>query len=340
MNDIILRNDFKKACPTVVEGLKRAQSIFDSIKSFEDIERIFLKGNGLASETYRSYLQSIKQLYEYTGGLNPLQITPAHIEAFYDDLMKRVDRNTARLRIAGLKKFFAGIRGIIPIYTSPFELMTEKLLKKLSKAKKGSRTKKALSKTEANNFLTWLSGDNTLLGLENYAVVFMMITSGLRADELCQLRWKDIEYFEGNITGYFVGKGGKDAAQELYKPAVDASRRYFKKAFHREPRQEDNLFYTAPRFNGDGMRPLTPHALWARVKKAGQTTKDLGIIKRDINITPHTFRRSYATILYKSGMGIKAVQVKTRHTNIETLTKHYIDDTEPAKAYLDTAFAM
>ncbi|GAJ10716.1 unnamed protein product, partial [marine sediment metagenome] len=91
MTDIILRDNFQKSCPTIVEGLKRAQSIFDSIKSFDDIERLFLKGNGLSEHTYRSYLTAVKQLYEFTNGLNPLQITTAHIEGFYDDLVKKVD---------------------------------------------------------------------------------------------------------------------------------------------------------------------------------------------------------------------------------------------------------
>lgn len=339
MNDLILRDDFKKSCPTIVEGLKRAQSLFDSIKSFEDIERVFLKGNGLSENTYRSYLTAIKQFYEYTDGLNPLQVTPAHIEAFYDHLVKKGDKNTASKRVQGLKKFFRGIRGVIPIYTSPFEIMPEKLLKKLSRKKKGNRTKAALSKNEANSLLDYLSENKTVMGLENHAIIYMLVTSGLRAFELCQLKWKNIEFFEGSITAFFTGKGGTEAEQELYGPAVEACREYFKKAFHREPKPDDFLFWTVPSYNGEEMRSLKPSALWDRVKKAGRSAKEQGIIKRDINITPHTFRRSYATILSKSGMGLKAIQVKTRHSNIETLAKHYIDDSEPATPYLQAAFA-
>ena len=339
MTDLILRDDFQKSCPTIVQGLKRAQTIFDSIKSFEDIERFFLKGNGLSEHTYRSYLTAIKQFYEFTNHLNPLQVMPAHIESFYDDLVKKVDRNTAYKRIQGLKKFFKGIRGVIPIYTSPFEIMPEKLLKKLSRKKKGNRTKAALSKNEANSLLDYLSENKTVLGLENHALIYMLITSGLRSFELCQLRWKNIEYFEGSITAFFTGKGGTEAEQELYGPAVEACREYFKKAFHRQPKPDDFLFYTVPSYNGEEMRSLKPSALWDRVKKAGGSARDAGIIKRDINITPHTFRRSYATILSKSGMGLKAIQIKTRHANIETLAKYYIDDSEPAGPYLQKILA-
>lgn len=62
-----------------------------------------------------------------------------------------------------------------------------------------------------------------------------------------------------------------------------------------------------------------------------------GIIKRKIIFSPHLFRRSYATLLYKSGMGLKAIRVKTRHTSMEVLTRHYIHDEEPATPYLSRA---
>lgn len=86
----------------------------------------------------------MKQFYEFTKGLNPVQVRPGDIEAFYDDQVKHVDRNTAYLHIRGLKKFFEGVRQVIPIYTSPFEVMSGKLQAKLNKTRKGNATKKAL----------------------------------------------------------------------------------------------------------------------------------------------------------------------------------------------------
>lgn len=340
MNDLIIRSDMQRAFPTMAAGLIRAQNIFEQIKSFEDIERIFLLGSGLSPNTYRNYLGSVKQLYRFTDGLNPLQITPAWIEAFYDDIVKRVDRNTACLRIRGLKKFFAGIRNVIPFYTSPFEIMEPKLIKKLNRVKKGNRTKKALNKGETRSLLSWLRKDRSITGLENYAISFMLVTSGLRAAELIQLRWKDLEYFEGTWTARFIGKGDKDAEQELYAPAVEACKAYFVKQHGsgREPRPEDALFYTYP----EGSRksdPMTYNTLWHRISEIGKAAREEGIIKRDIQFSPHLFRRSYATLLYRSGMKLKAIQEKTRHASIEVLTKHYIHDNEPASPYFAAVLA-
>ena len=339
MNDLIIPTKFEEAFPTTIEGLKKAWSIFDSIKNFDDIEREFLLGQGLSPNTYKNYLGAVKQFYEFTDGMHPLQVKPADIERYYDNLVKKIDRNTACLHMRGLKKFFAGIQDVIPIYTSPFDIMSDKLKKKLTRTKKGNRTNVALSKNEIKELLSWLQQDKTVRGLEDYAIVFTLVTSGLRADELCQLKWKNIEYFEGTWTAYFIGKGGKEAEQELYEPALRACTEYFKKAFKRIPKPEDHLFWTLPSFNGDISRPMPYATLWNRIKKIGNSAKAKGIIKRDIKISPHLFRRSYATGLYKAGMGMKAIQKKTRHASMDTLVKYYIHDEEPASKYLTMMLA-
>lgn len=318
----------------LVQWFKKTLASFEDIRSFADMERVFLKGQGLSPCTYRNYRQSIKLFYEFTSGKHPLQIAPADIEAFYDYRLTQVERSVVRLDIMGLKKFFEGVKSIAPFYKSPFDLMPEKLLRKITRTQSGSRTKKALSPIEIKDLLSWLSQDGSVRGSENYAIVFMLFTSGLRANELCQLKWRDLEYYDDKWTALFIGKGGKEAQQELYSPAVEACMVYFRKAFNCGPGPDSSLFWTIPAYNGELSRPLPYHTLWRRIKNVGKEAKRLGIVKRDIQFSPHLFRRSYATCLYKSGMGIKAIQEKTRHSNITTLTKHYIHDDEPATPYL------
>ncbi|MBA7493528.1 Tyrosine recombinase XerC [subsurface metagenome] len=324
---------------TIFEGLKKASSVFDSIKSFEDVEHVLLKGAGLQPNTYRIYLGAVKRFWEHTDGIHPLQVLPAHIEEFYDARIKEVEKNTVYLEIQALKKFFVGIRKVIPVYTSPFELMGDGLKKKLNRTRRGNRTKKALSLNEMNLLLERLRVDPTVKGKGDYAIVFMLMSSGLRADELCQLKWKNLELFEGTWKCYFTGKGGTDAEQELFAPAVEVCREYFKAAFKRSPRKEDALFWTVPRAKSEDPVPLNYHALWYRVKKIGEMVKREGIIKRDLTWSAHLFRRSYASGLYRKGMKIKAIQEKTRHKSIDVLINHYIDDSEPASPYLAEMFA-
>ena len=103
-----------ESMPTVAIGLRETLSLFARVKSFEDIEHYFLKGAGLSTNTYRSYLASVKAFYQFTGAKHPMQTTPADIEVFYDDLLKRgVAKKTARLRIAGSRSS-ASRTGVAP----------------------------------------------------------------------------------------------------------------------------------------------------------------------------------------------------------------------------------
>ena len=57
--DLVLRTDFQRAFPGLAEGLREAQRVFDSVRSFEDVESTFLKGAGLSANTYRAYLSFV-----------------------------------------------------------------------------------------------------------------------------------------------------------------------------------------------------------------------------------------------------------------------------------------
>ena len=332
MTELILRDDFRRSFPGIAEGLRKAQEVFENVRSFEDVERVFLKGAGLSPNTYRSYLQAVKQFYNFTGGKHPFQANAADIEAFYDDMLKRADMNTAYLRIMGLKRFFAGIRTVLPIYTSPFETMSEKLVHKLNRSRRKRRTKAALTRAEADALLRWLREDKAPIGHENLALVTMLLTSGLRASELCSLRWAAIQRAEGWYCT-FTAKGGETQEQPLCEAAVTLAREAFKSRFRREPRGEDALFWTLPAYKGDRPRPIAYHALWARISAIGKAAREKEVIKRDLQFTPHLFRRSFATLLVKAGMNAKAVQTLTRHANIETLFKHYVDSEERPDPY-------
>ena len=321
-------------------GFLRAKQLLTSIRSFDDVETILMRGHGLSDATYRSYMSSVRQLYEFTGGLIPTQVTPGHIEKFYDEACKRVERVTAYNQIQGLKRFFKGVAKLIPGYISPFEVMEPALVKKLNRSKKAG-TKPALNLGEFNGLLDHLrelaERTESPKHLENFALVYMLGTSGLRASELCQLKWKNLDLSEGRWQASFVQKGGSFATQELYGPSVDAARAYFVAAFDRLPEPEDPLFQTIKSFPGDPPRSLNPRSLWDRIKRIGNVAKapGSGCITRDLNFSPHLFRRTFASLLYKSGMKLKAIQGLTRHANIEVLAKHYIDDREPASPYFD-----
>jgi site-specific recombinase XerD len=148
-------------------------------------------------------------------------------------------------------------------------------------------------------------------------------------------RSRELLKVEGKGFAYFIGKGGKEAEQELYEATVDACCEYFKEAFKRDPNPEHALFWSFPSYPGATPRTILYAKLWRWIKKIGSIVKEEGVIKRNTIFSPHRFWRSYATGLYKSGKGIRAIQQKTRHASIETLVKHNVYDDELATPYLE-----
>lgn len=321
--------------PGIAEGLRRIARIFENVQSFEDVERYFLKGAGLSANTYRAYLGAVKDFYTFTGGLNPLQVTPAMIESWYDAMAKRVGRATACLRVYGLRKFFKGVTAVVPCFVSPFEVMTEKLKGKLSRTKKGNRTRPALTAEELRDVLAWLNTLGTLRARQDRAMMFFLATSGLRAFEFCQLTYGAIQRIGAAVTATFTGKGDQAAEQEVYAPAVDAALAVFLEQNGRRPELADPLFLTLPHEHTRRPAPMNYAVLYERVRMVGVAARAAGIINRDLVWSPHMLRRTYATGLMKTGMDLKSVQMKTRHANIETLAKHYLDSSEAATPFLD-----
>jgi integrase len=322
--------------------MKRAAELFDSVKSFEDLERTFLKGAGLSENSYRSYLTAVRQFYEHTGGLHPLKVRAADIEDFYDHLVERVGRSTARLRILGLKRFFRGVEEAVPFFRSPFTDMEDRLVKKIARSDKAKRGK-ALTAAETRRLLELLEKDTTVLGLENLAIVKMLLATGLRAAELCGLRWKDLEHDEDTGTWYAcgTGKGSKPFRQEIAMPGVvEAAERYFRAHLRRRPRPEDAVFWSMETNPKDPARPLSPNTLFLRIRRIGEKAKAAGAVTREVAWSPHLFRRTCGTLLDKARMSPVSIQHFLRHSSLATTAKHYILSEEPAAGYFKKLFEV
>lgn len=333
MNELIIREDFQKCFPSMMDGIRKATEIFDSIKSFKDIERYFLLGAGLSPNTYKTYLSAVKGFYNYTEGMNPLQVIPADLERYYDHIMQTVDRNTAYIKIMGLKKFFKGIGKVIPFYTSPFDIMSEELKRKLSKTKTGTETKLALSRNELIRVFEYLDRDTSLKGLQNRAIIRILVSTGLRAAELCQAKWKDIEYEEETGIYYLhgIGKGEKVFRQEIAdKTALDALTTAYKVQFGHDPDPNDHLIYSLESYKGKEPAGMKKSTMWVRLKDISTALKAEKIIRENIQFSAHLFRRTYLTLLVKSGMDIASVQKHSRHSSVQTLIDHYVDTNEKA----------
>jgi site-specific recombinase XerC len=110
--------------------------------------------------------------------------------------------------------------------------------------------------------LEWLRSDKSSEGQEDLAIVTMLLRSGLRGSEFCQLSWDRVQYSdEDGWYFHFTVKGGGEQEQELYAGAVTLAKMAFTARFGRERKPADPMFHSLPAYQGDQPRPLAYHAL-------------------------------------------------------------------------------
>ena len=161
---------------------------------------------------------------------------------------------------------------------------------------------------------------STIRGLRDYAIIGLMITSGLRDVEVIRANVEDIRPAGNNSVLYIQGKGHteKDDFQNLDIDAEKAIRSYLKARGTVSP--EEPLFTSLDHKN-TGSR-LTTKSISRMVKTR--------LVEAGFNsprLTAHSLRHTSITLAYLSGMPITDVQQHARHTNIATtmIYAHLLD---------------
>ena len=144
-------------------------------------------------------------------------------------------------------------------------------------------------------------------GHRNRAMLEMLYSCGLRVSELCALRLSDLFLEEGFIRVW--GKGGKERLVPISRRAVDELHDWFRwrNEIRMKPGAEDVVFLSVRRG-----APLSRITVFYWVKEIAASA---GIRK---NISPHTFRHSFATHLLEGGANLRAIQAMLGHESIST----------------------
>lgn len=145
------------------------------------------------------------------------------------------------------------------------------------------------------------------LGLRNRAMLELLYACGLRVTELVELEKSKIYMDEGFIRVF--GKGSKERLVPMGNSAKEYINLYLGDLRnHVSPQkgEEDILF-----LNRRGHR-LTRNMVFMIVKDLAAAA---GITK---NVSPHTFRHSFATHLIEGGADLRAVQEMLGHESITT----------------------
>lgn len=151
------------------------------------------------------------------------------------------------------------------------------------------------------------------LGHRNKAILETLYSCGLRVSELVELKISDL--FMDDSFVKVTGKGNKQRLVPIGEPAKEAILHYLKQT-SRLMAKEDTLFLN--RRGKKLTRVMVFNIVKTHAAKAGITK----------NISPHTFRHSFASHLVENGADLRVVQQMLGHESILTTEIYTHIDTQ------------
>ncbi len=264
---------------------------------------IYLKiERGLSQHTVKNYSMDVMALMDFMKlkGIaeSPKNCSKETVLLFIYEESKFQSPHTQSRRISGLKSFFNFL--IFEGYrkTAPTDL--------LENPKLGRKLPETLNISEIETIIASIDLGNAL-GHRNRAIIETLYGSGLRVSELVELSLSNIFFKEDLIR--VTGKGDKQRlvplgnySKKYIKIYIEGIRNQMKVA-----KEDSDILF----LNRNGNK-LTRAMIFTIVKKQAQKA---GI---DKNISPHTFRHSFATHLHENGADLRTIQLMMGHESITT----------------------
>ncbi len=254
----------------------------------------------LSRNSIDAYIDDVIKLLGFieNENLKLRDITLDHLQQFVAQLydLGINARSVARV-ISGVKSFFGFLVLDNYIDSDPTEL--------LETPKIGFKLPVVLSLDEIENIMAVIDM-STKEGQRNKAIIEVLYGCGLRISELTGLKFSDLYLEEGFIK--VEGKGNKQRLVPISHTAIKELRNYTIDRYQMDVKKgfEDIVFLSK---RGT---PISRIMVFHFIKQYAEMA---GIKK---NISPHTFRHSFATHLLEGGANIRAIQLMLGHEKITT----------------------
>ncbi len=271
----------------------------------------------LSPNTIEAYLNDVRKFVRYLEIENrptpPLQVQREELEQFILWVNRLgLEANSQARLISGLRAFYRFLLVEDMIDDDPTELLEGPRLRR--------KVPEVLSVHEIQAMLAAIDLSEPL-GVRNRAMLEVLYACGLRVSELVNLK----------ITGLFLdagfvkvtGKNDKERLVPIGGEAVKFLNTYLEHVRGRQGKiraGHENVVF----LNRNGAR-MTRVMVFYIIKELAEKA---GVVK---NISPHTFRHSFATHLVEGGADLKAVQDMLGHESITTTEIYTHLDTEYLK---------
>lgn len=263
----------------------------DLLKDYETYLKI---ERAMSRNTVASYCSDVgKFLAAVT--CPPELVTTEDVETYLQSRSSISKRSQARL-LSSIRSFFSWlvIEGVVK--DNPCDLVDFPKL--------GRYLPEVLSVEEVETVMS-IVDTSSLQGLRDRAILEILYGCGLRVSEAVALRISCLYFDEGFIR--VIGKGNKERLVPVGEMAADAVNAYLQeRPIPYDSTSDDIVFLN--RFG----RSLSRQSIFKMIKHQALAA---GISKE---ISPHTFRHSFATHLVENGADLRMVQEMLGHESITT----------------------
>jgi integrase/recombinase XerD len=256
---------------------------------------------GLAENSILAYQHDVDKLKEFASSKSSLpdQLSYDDLKLFLSTLydLGLSARSQARI-ISGIKQFYGFLLLENLIKEDPSEL--------LEQPKLGRKLPEVLTIEEIDSLLAAIDLSKNE-GHRNRAMLETLYSCGLRVSELVGLRFSDLFFEEGFIR--VIGKGNKERLVPVspqVQKEIDIYQQHIRNHLNIQKGSENIVF-----LNRRGVQ-LTRVMVFTIIKNLAES---IGLKK---NISPHTFRHSFATHLIEGGANLRAIQEMLGHESITT----------------------
>jgi len=287
----------------------------ESKKGYETFLRL---EKSLSQNSVSAYINDINKLVtfleEHYPDITPETVKLAQLRKFVEWMNEKgVSPRTQARTISGIKSFYKFLLIEEAVENDPTTL--------LESPKIGRKLPDILTDDEINQLIDAVDVTKSE-GLRNKAILETLYSCGLRVSELVNLRMSNLHFEQEFLK--IAGKGEKERLVPISKRAIEDIKKYlvgYRKRLKIDKGSENIVF-----LNRRG-RKLSRVMIFTIIKNLASR------IRLDKNISPHTFRHSFASSLIQGGADLRAVQEMLGHESILTteiythLDKEYLKDT-------------
>lgn len=290
-------------------------------KEYTDLYPRYLaseKSQGRSACTIKAYDLALRKFRDYLNETNPSEITPLVVQEWTDAMMDAdVSSNSAGQYWDSVGRFFTWAKRMKLVSESP---MPEGGKPQHKVPKNNIPTKEEILKLlDPKNIPFSIQKRNPR---RNYTIVAILILTGLRSDELRELKVEDLN-FEAQTITVKNGKGGKEREAPFSPLAQEIVGEYIEANLRPEHLSDsDYLFGT----HAHGMDEETAAGeKWHKFDAAtlGRLVKRYGKAVIGKEIHPHLLRHCFASLLADAGQDMRDIQQALGHASLRTTEKIY-----------------